>query len=253
MKNVFAIAGKELRSSFVTPLAYVVMAGFVLLAGYFFFAMLNQFNTYVSQSALLGNLNPNLNEWVITPFYNTLQFVLIFALPILTMRSFAEERQLGTFELLATSPISVQQLVLGKFIGIATVVAIMLLMAFVFPAALIVVADPEVLPVFVGLIGLLLFAFAFVALGVAVSSFTKSQTLAAFVSLVVFVLFFLIDLSATNVEGPLAEGLKYLSPVTHAELFTKGVITGSGLVYFLSVLLFGLFVAARAIEAQRWR
>ncbi|MCB0345083.1 MAG: ABC transporter permease subunit [Bdellovibrionales bacterium] len=253
MRNILTIASRELRSSFVTPLAYVVMAGFLLLAGFFFFTLLQQFNAVLLQAAMMPDLKPSLNEWVITPFYQTLEIVLIFLLPVMTMRSLAEEKSSGTYELLATSPISTVELVFGKFLGISTVVAIMLALSFVFPGSLIVVADPEAAPILVGFLGLLLFAWAFTALGVAVSSFTRSQAVAGIVGLVLFLLFFVIDAPAAKAGEKIAEVLRYAAPSAQCDLFMKGVINSSALIYFLSLMALGLFVSVRVLEAQRWR
>ena len=253
MRGLLTIAGKELRSSFVTPTAYVVIAGFLLVSGFFFFTLLNQYNTFLHQAALLPNIEPNLNEWVIHPYYQTIQIVLLFLIPILTMRSLAEEKQRGTFELLATSPLSVGDIVFGKFLGVAGVTVLMLGISFIFPGMLIVVADPEVAPIWVGFLGMVLFALSYVSLGIAVSAFTRSQTIAGVVSLVVMLLFFVIDAPASRIEGPVADVLSYLAPAKQADLFLKGVVEGANIVYFASVIVLGLFITARALEAQRWR
>ncbi len=253
MRNILTIAAREIRGSFVTPLAYVVMAGFLLLSGFFFFTLLQQFNAVLLQAAMMPDLHPSLNEWVVTPYFQTLQIVLIFLLPVMTMRSLAEEKSSGTYELLATSPISTVELVFGKFAGAAVVVAIMLGLSFVFPGTLIAVADPEAAPIYVGFFGLLLFAWAFTALGVAVSSFTKSQAVAGIVGLVLFLLFFVIDAPAAKAGEGVAEVLRYLAPSAQCEMFMKGVISSTSLVYFLSLIALGLFMSVRVLEAQRWR
>ncbi|MCB0359295.1 MAG: ABC transporter permease subunit, partial [Bdellovibrionales bacterium] len=202
---------------------------------------------------MVPDVHPSLNEWVITPFFQTLQIILLFLLPILTMRSLAEERQNGTYELLLTSPLSPAEIVLGKFLGVGAVVLLMLLASFVFPFVLMLVSDPEVWPVFVGLAGLTLFSLAFSALGIAVSAFTRSQAVAGVVSLVLFLLFFFIGAPAERLGENGQALLQYLSPPTHSEELLKGVMTSTSIVYFASVILVGLFVATRALDAERWR
>ena len=253
MKSIFSIAGRDIRSSFVTPVAYAVISGYVLLSGFFFFTLLQQFNSLSSQAAMMQNLTPNLNEWVIYPFYQTMEIVLIFLVPLLTMRSIAEEKQNGTFEMLVTSPLSVNQIVLGKALGVFFVSTVMILLSAIFPLVLVFLADPEAKPIFIGMFGLTLFAWAFVALGIAVSAFTKSQTVAGVVSLVLLLVFYVIDAPASQLSGGPAAFVKYLAPANHCELMLKGVLQGSDLVYFMSVILFGLFVANRALDGQRWR
>ena len=253
MDKAFTIAAREIRSSFVTPLAYVVAAGFVVLSGFFFFSLLQQFNTIVLQSAMMPDVHPSLNQWVVTPFFQTLEVVLIFLIPILTMRSFSEEKRSGTFELLITSPISVSELVLGKFLGCWLVVSLILLLAFVFPLTLIVYASPEVPPILVGFFGLSMFAAAYCGIGIAVSACTNNQTIAGVVSMVLALVLYVIDAPADKIGGVIGSTLNYLAPSSHTELLSKGVLSGVDIVYFASMLLLGLFLANRVLEAQRWR
>src|SRR5258708_2334301 len=153
MRNIYAIFRRELLSFFVSPIAYFVITGFVLLGGYFFFNLLTMFNTMVVRfAAIPGRAQydaPNLNQWVVEPFYQPLIVVLVFLIPLLTMQALAEEKRRGTFELLATSPISVGEIVLGKFLGLATVLAIMIAMIFFFPLFLVIFSEPgpELAPV----------------------------------------------------------------------------------------------------------
>jgi ABC-2 type transport system permease protein len=253
MKKCLAIAGKELKIGFTTPLAYVVMSGFLLLSGFFFFTLLQQFQLVLERAMQLPNENPSLNEWVVVPYYQTLEIILIFLIPILTMRSLSEERQRGTFELLATSPVSASQIVLGKYFGTASMLFIMLLLSFTYPAVLILFSDPEVMPILVGFLGLTLFALGFVALGVAISAFSKNQTIAGFVTLVVLLVFYVVDAPADRLDSVSASILNYLTPSSHTEGMLKGVLTGVDVVYFLSLISLGLFVANRALDAERWR
>jgi len=247
------IAGRELRSSFVTPLAYVVMTGFILASGFFFFLLLQYFNSAIEQAKMFQNVAPSLNELVVEPYYQTLLVVMVFMIPLLTMRSLAEEKQRGTFELLATSPLSITELVIGKYLGIIGVVLVMLLLSFVFPVVLIVFTDPEVPPILIGFLGLVLFASAFSALGLSISASTSSQTVAGFVGMVLFLLLFVLDAPAGKLDGAAADLLKYIAPANRVDVLLKGVIEGGGLLYFASIIIFGLFVTTRIIEFQRHR
>jgi len=253
MKYILAVAAREIRSSFVTPVAYVAMAGFLFLSGFFFFTLLQDFNPLSQQAAMLREVTPNLNEWVVSPFFHVLEVILIFLVPLLTMRTISEEKHNGTFEMLTTSPLSVSDIVLGKALGVASVVFIMLLLSFVFPAVLMFYTDLEVKPVLVGQLGLLLFAWSFAAIGIAISSFTKSQTVAGVVSLVFLLVLYSTDAPSMELDSKLSGILKYLAPGEHSEMFFKGVIQGADLVYFVSLILLGLFVANRVLDAQRWR
>lgn len=253
MKNELTIAIRETRSAFVTPLAYIVISSFLVLSGFFFFSLLQQFNGLTAQASMMQNAHPSLNDWVVKPYYQTLEIILIFLLPVLTMRLIAEEKRCGTFELLLTSPLTSGEIVLGKFLGTATVVGIMLLLSFVYPLALVIFADPELYPILIGFFGVVLFAYAYSALGIAISAFSRSQTSAGVLGLVLFLVFYVIDAPAESVGALPASILRFLAPSNHAEAMLKGVLTGTDIVYFSSLILFGLFMANRAIDAQRWR
>ena len=253
MSTVINIAKKEIKSSFVTPLAYIVIAGFMLVGGFFFFSLLQQFNSILAQASMMPQLTPNLNEWVVAPYYQTLEIILLFLIPVLTMRTIAEERKNGTFEMLITSPISVSQIVWGKFLGLSVVILLMLAMSFFFCVILMTFADPEIYPIFVGFLGVVLFALAISALGVGISSFTQSQTVAGVVSLVLLLIFYVIDAPAAKLGGPVGSLLQYIAPTGHTQNFIKGVIQSEDIIYFLSVTFVGIFVSSRALEAHRWR
>src|SRR5215475_12264333 len=132
MRNVITIAGRELRSYFVSPIAYVVLTGFLLLGGWFFFNLLARFNLLLQ--LYLSFRNPeamqrlNLNEFVIAPLLHNLAVILVILIPVVTMRSIAEEKRSGTYELLMTSPLTVTQIVLGKFLGAFVFVLAMVLL-----------------------------------------------------------------------------------------------------------------------------
>jgi len=253
MRQTLSIAHKELKITLVSPLAYVAATGFLFLSGFFFFTLLQQFNTFLPQAALIPDLNPSLNEWVVTPYFHTVSVLLLFLIPVLTMRSFAEERAQGTYEMLLTSPLSASQLVWGKFLGVSASVGLLLLVSLVFPLSLIVFADPEILPVMVGFLGLLLLAISYSALGVAVSVFTSSQTLAAVVGIILLTTLSVADLPAGRFGGTIADILKYVSPTRHGGELFSGVINGYNLVYFASLIALAIFVSLRVIDKERWR
>jgi ABC-2 type transport system permease protein len=253
MKAALAIAAREIKSNFVTPTAYVIIAGFMLIAGFFFFTLVQQFNNILAQAAMMPDVSPSLNEWVITPYYQTLEVVMLFLVPILTMRALAEEKRSGTFELLITSPLSTTEIVLGKFLGVAFIVLVICVAAFGFPLVLIAFADPEVAPAVVGFIGIFLFSLSFTAIGLAISAFTKSQTVAGVVSLVVLLLFYVIDAPAAHLGEFGASLLHAIAPGDKTKMLLQGVITGSDVTYFFSIIAVGLFFANRALDAHRWR
>ncbi|MBI3247601.1 MAG: ABC transporter permease subunit [Deltaproteobacteria bacterium] len=257
MRNIFTIVGKELRSYFVSPVAYVVLTGFLLLGGWFFFNLLSRFNLMLTlytqmQGGEAAN-RLNLNDYVIAPLMHNLAIVLVILVPMITMRSFAEEKKSGTYELLLTSPLRTGELVLGKFLASFFFICIMIGLTGMFPIILLIFGNPEIGVMVSGYCGLVLLATVFVALGLLTSSFTENQIIAAVSGLVATLLLYIIGWpadSAGDVLGPL---LRYLSVTEHFADMVKGLIDSRGLVYFGSLIVLALFLTQRSVESLRWR
>ena len=256
MRNIWAICKRELLAFFVSPIAYFVITGFTLLVGFFFFNHLSYFAQMVEMSAMIslrGKDLPNLNQTVIEGVYQTMVVILVFLIPLLTMRTIAEEKKKGTFELLITSPVSVSQIVLGKFLSIAVVLIIMLSVNLIFPALLMKYGNPEVLPIVSGFLGLVLCSLGFASIGMAVSSFTENQVVAGVISMVTLLLLYVIQAPAESLGGTAADVFRYLSPVDQLQELLRGIITLKSITYFVSMIVIGLFLSQRALEAYRWR
>jgi ABC-2 type transport system permease protein len=256
MRTIWAICKRELLAFFVSPIAYFVITGFTLLVGFFFFNHLSYFAQLVEMSAMIslrGRDLPNLNQTVIEGVYHTMVVILVFLIPLLTMRTIAEEKKKGTFELLITSPVSVSQIVLGKFLSLAIVLIIMLSVNLIFPALLITYGDPEIPPIMSGFLGLVLCSLGFASIGMAVSSFTENQVVAGVISMVTLLLLYVIQAPAESLGGTAAEVVRYLSPVDQLQDLLRGIITLKSITYFVSLIVVGLFLSQRALEAYRWR
>jgi len=257
MRNILAIAAKDLRSQFVSPIAYVVLTGFLLLGGWFFFNLLARFNFLLN--LYLSFRNPeamqrlNLNDFVIAPLLHNLSVILVILVPVITMRSFAEEKRSGTYELLMTSPLSVTEIVLGKFFGAFAFVFFMLLLTAVYPLILMLYGNPEMGVILSGFLGLLLLATAFVAVGLLTSSFTENQIIAAVSCLVALLLLYVISWPADTAGETMGAVLKYASLTEHFSELVKGVIDTRDLAYFASVIVLALFLTQRSVESLRWR
>jgi len=257
VKNILAIAAKDIRSQFVSPIAYVVLTGYLLLGGWFFFNLLFRFNFLLQ--LYLSFRNPeamqrlNLNEFVIAPLLHNLSVILVILIPVITMRSFAEEKRTGTYELLMTSPLSVTEIVLGKFLGAFVFILIMVLLTGVFPLILVLYGNPEPGIILSGYLGLLLLATAFVAVGLLTSSLTDNQIIAAVSCLVALLLLYVISWPADNAGAGMGAVLKYVSLTEHFGEMVKGVIDTRDLTYFASVIVFALFLTQRSVESLRWR
>lgn len=257
MRNALTIAGKELRSLFVSPIAYVVLTGFLLLGGWFFFNLLNRFNLLVQ--IYTGFQSPemqerlNLNDLVIAPLLGNLSVVLIILTPVITMRSFAEEKRSGTYELLMTSPLSVGEIVFGKFLGVVAFLVVMLGLTGVYPLVLLAWGDPEPGIIAAGYLGLFLLAVSFATVGLFTSSLTDNQIVAAVSCLVTLLLFYVISWPAEAAGPTLAAVLRHLSLTEHFAEMVKGVIETKDLVYFGSVITLALYLTHRSVESIRWR
>jgi len=258
MRNVLTIIGKELRSYFVSPVAYVVLTGFLLLGGWFFFNLLSRFSLMLTlytqfQGGGEAANRLNLNDYVIAPLMHNLSIVLVILIPMITMRAYAEEKKSGTYELLLTSPVRTGELVLGKFLASFLFICIMIGLTGIYPAILLVFGNPELGVMAAGYLGLLLVATAFVAVGLLTSSFTENQIIAAVSGLVATLLLYIIGWpaeTAGNILGPL---LRYLSITEHFADMVKGLIDTRGLVYFASLITLALFLTQRSAESLRWR
>ena len=257
MRNVLAIAGKELRSYFVSPIGYVVLTGFLLLGGWFFFNLLSRFNFLLSIYSAMRNPEAqtrlNLNEFVISPLLHNLSVVLVILVPVITMRSFAEEKRSGTYELLMTSPLSITEIVAGKFLGAFAFLLVMIGLTAIYPIMLLIYGNPELGIIVSGYLGLLLLATAFVTVGLLTSSVTENQIIAAVSCLVILLLMYVIAWPADTAGPVMGAVLKYVSLTEHFGEMVKGIIDTKDLVYFASVILLSLFLTQRAVESVRWR
>jgi ABC-2 type transport system permease protein len=257
VKNAFTIATKELRGYFVSPIAYVVLTGFLLLGGWFFFNLLARFNLLLSLYSAMHNPEAqsrlNLNDLVLAPLLHNLSVVLVILVPVITMRSFAEEKRAGTYELLMTSPLSITEIVAGKFLGALAFVLVMVGLTGVYPLILLMYGDPEIGIMAAGYLGLLLLATAFLTIGLLTSSFTENQIIAAVSCLVTLLLLYVISWPAETAGPVIASVLKYVSLTEHFGEMVKGIIDTKDLVYFGSVILLALFLTHRSVESVRWR
>ena len=257
MKNSLTIAGKELSGYFLQPVAYVVMTVFLLLGGFFFFALLRYFE--VTLTAYSAMQNPevlqrlNLNERVIEPMLHNLAIVLVILVPAITMRSFAEEKRTGTYELLLTAPIRTGEIVAGKFIAAAAFMLIMIGLAGMFPLILVAFGNPEVGVMFAGYLGLAFLSIAFVSIGLFTSSLTQNQIIAAISCFGLLLLLFVISWPTQGGGGPLVDLVRYLSLPDHFAQMVTGIIDTRDIVYFLSLIFVALFLTQRSVESARWR
>ena len=252
-----AIAGKELRSYFSSPVAYVLLAAYLALAGYFFYALLLAFNQTLQIYSMMRNPEMlarfNLNQMVVVPLLHNLSVLLIFIIPAITMRMFPEEKHSGTYELLLTSPVRVGEIVLGKFLGGLVLVLLMVALSGLFGTLLFAYGNPELPMMLSGYLGLALMAMVFLALGTLISSFTDNVVIAYVGALFALLVLYTVGWLGETLQGAAGALVRYVSITEHFEELTKGIIDSKDLVYFATLLVIGLFMTQRSVESVRWR
>ncbi len=256
MSNLLAIAQKELKSYFASPIAYVLIGLFALLFGWFFSAILSFFvrqSMQVSQFGFGGPTTVNINQDLIRPLLLNASVIVLFVLPMVTMRTYSEEKRSGTIELLLTSPLSNLQIILGKFLGAMALYGLMLAVTLVHIGILFIYGEPEWLPVVTGYLGLLLLGGCFVSVGLLISSMTKNQVVSGMATFAVFLMLWVINWMADS-SGPVTrEVLTYLSITWHFDDFSRGVLDTKHVVYYVSFIAFGLFLTAKSVDSERWK
>jgi ABC-2 type transport system permease protein len=259
MRNIFAIAERELKTYFVSPIAYVVLTMFVFLSGVFFNFFLStmaQLATNRAMQAAQGGQVPepfDMPGWVAGNFLNYISFVMLFLLPMITMALFSEEKKRGTIELLLTAPITDLQVVLGKFFAAAGFYIVLLLTTLLEMAVLYGYSTPASGPILTAYLGLLLYGLALLALGMFISTLTENQIVAAVLTFGMILLFWLIDALARNAGETVKAVLGYLSILSHLNDFLMGVVSTSHIIFYLSLTLVGVFLTYRSLDSLRWR
>jgi len=255
MRSLYAVCKREVQSYFTQPIAYVVIGGLLLIVGFLYYLSWRWF-LGVSFEAMRNPMfarELDLSTMVVGSTIGTLGVVSVFALPLLTMRLWAEEKRAGTAELLLTFPLRDVDIVLGKFLASLAVYGVLLALTLVYPlmAASFGRLDPG--PILAGYLGTVLLGAALLALGFLCSTWTENQIVACTLAWAAFLFFWLVGHAADFAGGTLGEVLKHVSLAEHHENFVKGVIETPDIAYFLLFCLFCLFLTLRSIESTRWR
>jgi ABC-2 type transport system permease protein len=255
VSNILAIANKELRSYFASPIAYAVIGFFALAFGFMFYNFLRFFGMQSMRMGQMGMGGPvNINQMMIRPLIMQISVIVLFMLPMVTMRTYSEEKRSGTIELLLTSPVTDLQIILGKFVGALGLYAMMLLVTLPSVAILFWYGNPDWKPVATAYLGLLLLGSSFISFGLFVSSTTKNQIVAGVLTFVLLLMLLLVSWMRDFVTSPIASSVvSALSLFEHFDDFSKGVLDTKHLVYYLSIITFGLFLTSRSVDSERWR
>jgi ABC-2 type transport system permease protein len=255
MIPVHTIIAKELRSYCVSPVVYVVGAVFLLIVGllaylYIVFAGAQAIQLMQMQGQALINLN----DLVFRNLFSSVRFILLIILPILTMRLFAEERKLRTFEFLMTSPIGLNEIVTGKFMSVFIVFLGLLGLTGLIPLVLTLFSDFDWYPVLTGYLGLTLLGALFLSIGLLASALTENQIVAAFVSFgLLLVLWLMSGFGSLLGDTTAGQAVSYVSFMEHYDHLVRGLVDTKDLVYFFSAILLMLFLTHRVVDSARWQ
>ncbi len=254
MSNIGTIAGRDFRKQFTSPIAYVVIAGFMAIMGWMFFFNLSHFNLQNLQYQQFNmGKGVSISDGIIRPLYGNMNVILLLILPLITMSSFAEERKLQTLQLLLTSPVTLTEIILGKFLALFGFVAVMIGLTLIYPAVLFATGNPELGPILTSALGTVLLSSCMLAIGVLFSSMTENQIVAGILTFGAGMFLWLISW-ATQSAGPVwSDVLTHLSLINHYNNFSQGILNSTDIVYYVTFILFGLFLTHRVLDSYRWR
>ena len=253
--KVWPIFKKEMRLYFTSPVAYVVLTIFLVIAGWFFYNIFAFFTLASMQSAM----NPataremNVTDSVMRPLVSNISVILLLLMPLVTMRLFSEERRSGTIELLLTYPVRDGAVLVGKYLAALALYALMLALTLLYPGIVVYFARLEWGPLVTGYVGLLLMGGTFIAVGVFASSLTENQIVASITTFGILLILWVIGWSADYVGGVWGKVLQHLSLIEHNDNFAKGVLDTKDVIYYLNFIALALFLTLRSLEARRWK
>ncbi len=235
MRNTATIALREIKSYLASPMAYVVTGIFLVLTGFLF------------------SISPaTYYETSIRGFLEIGSILLLLLASVLTMRLLAEERKMGTLELLLTAPVRDSEVIVGKFLGSLGVLTVMLALTFYYPILLWSFGDPDWGPIATGYLGLFLLGSVSLAVGLFASSLTSNQLVAAVVAGGILFALWFVGMATDLLPEALGEVIDYMSLSYHFPDFMRGVIDTRGIIYYLSITVLFLFLAIRSLESSRW-
>jgi ABC-2 type transport system permease protein len=241
------IAARELRSLFLSPLAWTILAVVQFILGWMFLGQLDTYVAYQSQIAMMEN-PPGATEVIVAPLFSSATLILLLVIPLLTMRLVSEERRARTLPLLLSAPVSMSEIVLGKYLGLLGFLAIMLGLATLMPLSLLLLGTLDFGLLAANLIGIALMLAAFAAAGLFMSTLTAQPTVAAISTFGLLLLLWIIEWTGGNGDAGV---LSYLSLQSHYEALLRGLFDSSDIVYYLLFILTFLVLSIRRLDAER--
>jgi ABC-2 type transport system permease protein len=246
---VFTLAARELRSLFLSPLAWAILAVVQGLSAYFFLLYVDLFLQLQPRLAAMPS-GPGLTNIVVAPLFSTAATILLLVVPLLTMRLISEERRAQTLSLLFSAPLSMTEIVLGKFFGLLGFLLLMLALIGLMPLSLLTGGGLDLGLWAAGLLGLALLLTSFCSIGLYISSLTQQPAVAAVGTFGLLLLLWIINLAGTT--GDKGSGLlQYLSMLSHYEALLKGLFSSTDIIYYVLIIITFLVLSIRRLDAQR--
>jgi ABC-2 type transport system permease protein len=247
---IFTLARRELRSLFLSPLAWAILAIVQFIMAYLFLSQLQEFILIQPKLATVENA-PGVTELVIAPLYGSAAFIMMLVTPLLTMRLISEERRNQSLALLLSAPVSMTEIIIGKYLGMLGFAAIMIFMMTLMPLSLFIVGTLDGGLLMTMVIGITLLLAAFISLGLYMSSLTAQPTIAAMSTFGMLLMLWIIDWAGSKADAATSGLLEYLSILRHFEAFSKGVFNSSDLLYYLLFITFFLVLSIRRLDGDR--
>ncbi len=254
MRNTLTICAREVKSYFTSPIAYLLLTIVAVLFGYFLYIYTQFFVMRGMETQMGGQNQPmNVNDMAIVPALNTASVIILFLIPMISMRLFAEENRQGTMELLMTSPVRDYEIVLGKWLGAMVMYAGLLGVSMLGVGLLFGYGTPDWKPIAAAYLGMLLQGGCLLAIGTFISTTTKNQIVAAGATFAVCLLLWVLDSVSQFQQAGWTKVIAYASVLSHLEPFLRGVIDTKDVIFYLTMIFLGLFLTTRSLESLRWR
>ena len=234
MGNILAIYKREMRSYFNSPVAYILITAFLIISGWFFSAGL-----FLVNEASIRNI------------MGIIPLIFIFMVPAITMRTIAEEKRSGTIELMLTMPLKESEIILGKFFASLSLLLTALILTWAYVLTVSLLGNPDEGPILAGYVGLLLMGAVYLSFGIFASSLSENQIIAFIVGFFIILVFFLLDKVLVFMPLFLARYLEYLSVDYHYNNILRGVIDSRDVIYYLSLVIFSLTLAAQVLSSRK--
>jgi len=246
---IWVIARREVGAMFLSPMAWIILAVIQTILGYMFLTNLDNFFLLQPQLLQLAN-TPGVTDIVITPLMQVAAIILLMVMPLMTMRSIAEEKRNRTLSLLVSAPISMSEIVLGKYLGLVLFIVVLVSMLMLMPLSLYLGTSPDGGKLLSIYLGMLLLLASFAAIGLYLSSLTENQTIAAISTFGVLLMLWIIDWVGASVNNGQSI-LAYLSILKHHQAMLEGVFKSSDIAYYLLLITGFLVLTIRQLDRER--